>query len=236
MRRSVVPHRPALTEAVEKLSVWRSQIEREVAHDLQNITAEEEQVRLTLTAAQRQLNALGRLRREQETRQADLQGELRQRAWALVLKSATTDRQLLLQRSIGALNTPAGIGLVVASSPPSHDPRIVLWILPIPFSVYKEWNLRSPDLCSAFCWRVCAAFFKLLRQWQVFDAPLQAIDLEGNLGLQTWIKGPLPDDLQDQVMEAIQSLQAACVELEEVGLELYGFWLQPDLLDPGSGL
>ena len=127
---------------------------------------------------------------------------------------------------------PAGVGVVVTPEPAEGPVQALLALLPVPWNVYSNWPTRSEDLASRLAWRIIAAFYRLLHQIGATDAPVRFSPVEDGLSLSIWLGDhQVPLDLRDRAMEAIQSVHEDAEELEAVGLEVYGFWLSPDLVD-----
>lgn len=127
---------------------------------------------------------------------------------------------------------PAGVGVVITPEPAEGPVQALLALLPVPWSVYGSWHTRAEDLSSRLAWRIIAAMYRLLQQIGAGDAPVRYSPLDDGLSLSVWLGDHLvPEDLRDRAMEAIQSVQENAADLEAVGLEVYGFWLSPELVD-----
>ena len=80
-------------------------------------------------------------------------------------------------------------------------------------------------------WRILAATYQLLAQVSASDAPVQFMEVSGNLAIQVWLGDhQVPDDFRERTMEAIQGVPADAAELESAGVDVYGFWLKPELV------
>lgn len=302
---SVTPdrRRPALADALDRLGHWRAQIDDELDGGLQEIEAEESEIRRGLVELERQLRALGALKTEVQQRKTLAEEALRKRSWQAVRKALAVDRAVLVQRAAALSNAsvehrarlgeemrrlkldnlgeeglrlkerlaqaglpmvtrsslelrirqieeklsphlqamdqvpsldlpPIGVGVVVTPEPAEGPVQALLALLPVPWSVYSHWNSRTEDLASRLTWRMIAAFYRMLNQMGAANAPVRFSPMDDGLSLSIWLGDHLvPSDLKDRAMEAIQSVHEDAADLEAVSLEVYGFWLSPELVD-----
>ncbi len=131
---------------------------------------------------------------------------------------------------------PAGVGVVLASGPAGGPPQLLLLLLPVPYAACTDWNSRPDDIAARLIWRTTLAIHRMLRRIGATTAPIRLIEVEGNLGIEIWLGDhAVPDDLQEISLEAIQSVQEDAPELVAAALEVYSFWLAPELVDLEEG-
>jgi len=131
---------------------------------------------------------------------------------------------------------PVGVGVLFAMDPPDGTPEALVAVLPVPFSVCRDWADRKEDLAALFAYRVVAAVSRLLGAVGAGNAPIQYTELAGCLAVQVWLGDcELQGDLNERALEEIDALREEAEELSAAGIELYGLWVRAAMLADEEG-
>lgn len=124
-----------------------------------------------------------------------------------------------------------GVGVLFAVDPAEGAPEALVAVLPVPFSVCRDWAERKEDLASQFAYRVVAAVSRLLTRVGAGGAPIQYAELAGCLAVQVWLGDcDAQGDLKEGALEEIDALREEADELGAAGIELYGLWVRAAML------
>lgn len=131
---------------------------------------------------------------------------------------------------------PVGVGVLFAVDPPDGTPEALVAVLPVPYSVCRDWAERKEDLASLFAYRVVAAVSRLLAAVGAGSAPIQYTELAGCLAVQVWLGDcEIVGDLNERALEEIDALREEAEELSAAGIELYGLWVRAAMLADEEG-
>ncbi len=123
------------------------------------------------------------------------------------------------------------IAIVACASPADGRPEALVLVLPIPFSIYAEWNIRPEDLATLLAYRMVAALHRLLRDLGAPDAMVEYVEVHGCLALQTWLADhEVIGDLQERTLEHIARAYEDSPELAHAAIEVHAAWIRPELL------
>ncbi|MSP57219.1 MAG: hypothetical protein EXR69_16730 [Myxococcales bacterium] len=123
------------------------------------------------------------------------------------------------------------IGVVACASPADGRPEALVFVLPLPFELYRGWAAREEDLAAIFAYRVVTALFRLLREIGAEDAPVEYFEVHECLALQVWLSDhSIRGDLREQTLAHIGRAYEEGPELPGASVEVYGVWVRPELL------
>ncbi len=132
--------------------------------------------------------------------------------------------------------SPVGVGVLFAVDPADGTPEALVAVLPVPYSVCRDWAERKEDLASLFAYRVVAAVSRLLAAVGAGSAPIQYTELAGCLAIQVWLGDcEIVGDLNERALEEIDALREEAEELSAAGIELYGLWVRAAMLADEEG-
>lgn len=126
------------------------------------------------------------------------------------------------------------VAAVMSLEPAVGPPTALALVLPVPATVWSDWRRHGDDLPARLSWRVVAVLAEALRDVGAEDAPVRFADRGGLLAVQVWLAdNDVRGDLRDVLAAGIDALNDGARELRAAGIELYGAWLEPAVLEGG---
>lgn len=128
-----------------------------------------------------------------------------------------------------------GVAILMAREPQEGVPQALVVILPVPYALYEEGHLWPDDACSLLAARFLAGLTRLLRAVGAIEAPVQYLSIQGCLTIQVWLGDhPIRGDLQELIQLELERISVEADELKAIGVEIFGLWLPPEILE-GEG-
>lgn len=238
----------SLLEALEQVFQWRQEEEADLRQASARMQLEERKLRKQLAEIDARLTAIRKESASLESRINLLDEEEASRARAAVIDGLNNDRGLVLDRGemisqaharqVEGIDEPLELEPVPATvvagiEKGAQGPVALEVVVPVPYSVYTDWQHHGDDLSARFAWRLIGAVMDTLRSLSLQDSPINYAERSGCLSIQVWIGGQASEqDLKDALSAAFDRVHETATELHEAGLDLHAAWLTPDILVP----
>ncbi len=234
---------PMLERHLAEIAAWHGRVVDQFARDLERLSAEEREAAVVIAGLIRRQASLAIVRCEQEEGLAAVAEEDLRRRQEAVRAALAADRSLLEERALSGpvkrSNTEGDrmvrVGVVASAFPSGGPPEAVVMVLPIAWDLYLAGAFRPEDVSSFVAYRVVSVVSGLLADLGAGEAPVEYLELDGNLALQVWLGDhPVGGDLRDRVLARIAAAVEGSRVLEDAGIAVVGQWVSPDLIGEGA--
>jgi hypothetical protein len=134
--------------------------------------------------------------------------------------------------------TPLALPVCPVAAVCSLDPEIGVptafaLIVPVSYSLYRDWAVRPQDLQSILAYTLVGAVTTLLMKAGAPNAPVAFRNYEDCLAIQVWLGNQaIEADLRKLANEEIVSACTASPELAAAGIRLHPVWVSPFAIAP----